>query len=277
MKKPRLIAAGIAATASVFVMMMLFKKPPPKPVVAQAPSYSGTEILVARGEVPLGKILSSGDLAWQKWPQDALNPQYIARSSQPRAMEEMNGAIARSSFSAGEPLRAAKIVKSGSKSVMSAILTPGMRAVSIPVNQEVGVGGFILPNDRLDVIMVRRLELNPDPRQRGKDDPTHQAQTILNNVRALAADQVVEEKAGEKSILARTVTLELTPDQAEQVALSRTMGTLSVSLRSIADSSQDKMAAGDGLDDEGNPLKKKNENRMVNVIRFGHNQPANAK
>jgi pilus assembly protein CpaB len=282
MKKPRLLAAAIAATASVFVMLMVFKKPAPKPAplpVAAQNTLSTTEILVVRGDIGLGRVITAGDLAWQKWPLEAMNPQFISRATSPRGLEDMSGAVARGTISAGEPLRLSKIVKSGSRSVMSAILTAGMRAVSIPVNQEVGVGGFILPNDRLDIIMVRRLELSPDPRLRTKDDPTHQAQTIITNARVLAADQVVEEKTGEKSILARTVTLELTPEQAETVALARNMGILSVSLRSIADQGPDKVAAGEGNEsDEGaSGLKKKSDGKMVNVIRFGHNQPAASK
>ena len=133
---------------------------------------------------------------------------------------------------AGEPIREAKLVNAKGSGFMAAILPSGMRAVSTQISPETGAGGFILPNDRVDVILTRRATAKPKRAAR-----QHHAKPSLRNVRVLAIDQTVEEKNGQKVVVGKTATLELTPSQAETLALSQQLGTLSLALRSITDAS----------------------------------------
>ena len=159
--------------------------------------------------------------------------------------------IARLPFVAGEPIRDAKLVNSKGSGFMAAILPSGMRAVSTQISPENGAGGFILPNDRVDVIMTPRANREAD-----KNGTT--SETILRNIRVLAIDQTVEEKNGQKVVVGKTATLELLPSQAETLALSQQLGTLSLALRSIADGSAD-----DSNKDETDTR------RNINVVRYG--------
>jgi len=133
---------------------------------------------------------------------------------------------------------------------LAAILTPGMRAISTQISPETGAGGFILPNDRVDVILTLR-------NQRDAAKVGSGSETILRNVRVLAIDQSIEEKNGQKVVVGKTATLELLPGQAETLALSHELGTLTLSLRSMADASAD--------DSRDEPDSRRN----VNVVRFG--------
>ena len=114
---------------------------------------------------------------------------------------------------------------------MAAVLPGGMRAVSTEISPETGAGGFILPNDRVDVILSRR-EKNPD-----RTNPTDVivSEIVLSNIRVLAIDQAPREKDGQNSVVGKTATLELKPAQAEILARARQSGTLSLALRSMLD------------------------------------------
>src|SRR5690606_3672035 len=151
---------------------------------------------------------------------------YITRKAAPDAITDYTGAITRATFTAGEPIRDAKIIKAdGGSGFMAAILPSGMRAVSTEISPETGAGGFILPNDRVDVILSRR---NRDGDARTSGVPA--SETILTNVRVLAIDQTVEEKNGQRVVVGKTATIELTPRQAEVLAQARQAGTLSLAL-----------------------------------------------
>jgi pilus assembly protein CpaB len=156
--------------------------------------------------------------------------------------------IARAPFVAGEPIREAKLVNAKGSGFMAAILPSGMRAVSTQISPENGAGGFILPNDRVDVIMTPR----------GNADKSSGSETILRNIRVLAIDQNVEEKNGQKVLVGKTATLELLPSQAETLALSQQIGALSLALRSIADD-----GSNDSTPDEAD------SRRSINIVRFG--------
>jgi pilus assembly protein CpaB len=137
------------------------------------------------------------------------------------------GTIARTPFVKGEPIREAKLIKADGSGFMAAMLPSGMRAVSVEISPENGAAGFILPNDRVDIILSRR----------GTADKDAKAETILVNVRILAIDQTIEEKNGEKVVVGKTATLELNGRQAELLAQARQSGSLSLALRSLADAS----------------------------------------
>jgi len=230
MKPARLIVLGIALLAGAMAFLLSGRDAPPPQVTVVQPADT-VDVLVARSDIALGTALKPGDLSWQAWPANAAAPQFIRKSARPTALDEFKGAIARAPFVAGEPIREQKLIKADGSGFMSAILTPGMRAISTDINPETGVGGFILPNDRVDVLLTRR---DADTQKQGGDGFV--SETILRNVRVLAIDQTVEEKNGQKVVVGKTATLELSPRQAETLALSRQRGTLSLALRSLAES-----------------------------------------
>src|SRR5882724_871278 len=224
----------------------------PEPV-AQLPTV---EILVAKSDIGLGQPVKPEDLQWQTWPASAAGSNLVNRSSRAEAIKEIAGSIARSPFIAGEPIREQKLVKANGSGFMAAILPTGMRAISTEISPETGAGGFILPNDRVDVILSKR-EKNPD----GKGADVVQSEIILSNIRVLAIDQAPKEKEGINTLVGRTATLELKPEQAEMLTRSRQSGTLALALRSITDVN----ATAESLSAE--QVKKRSES--VNVVRYG--------
>jgi pilus assembly protein CpaB len=223
----------------------------PEPV-AQLPTV---EILVAKSDIGLGQPVKPEDLQWQTWPASAGN-NLVNRASRAEAIKEIAGSIARAPFIAGEPIREQKLVRANGSGFMAAILPTGMRAISTEISPETGAGGFILPNDRVDVILSKR-EKNPD----GKGTDVVQSEIILSNIRVLAIDQAPKEKEGINTLVGRTATLELKPEQAEMLTRSRQSGTLALALRSITDVN----ATAEGLSAE--QVKKRSES--VNVVRYG--------
>lgn len=220
-----LVAGGIAA----YLASGSDNKPAPPEPAAQLPTV---DVLVARSDIGLGQTVKPEDLQWQTWPAATASGSFIRRSERPDANSQITGTIARAPFIQGEPIREQKLVKAGGSGFMAAILPSGMRAISTEISPETGAGGFILPNDRVDVILSRR-DKNPD--QRGGNGDTITSEIILSNVRVLAIDQAPKEKDGQNAVVGKTVTLELKPEQAETLARARQSGTLTLALRSIAD------------------------------------------
>ena len=227
--------------------------PPPAPAPPPVAQLDTVDVLVAKNEIGIGHSLSGGDLGWQQWPSVSAGS-FIRRTDKPDAIEQFAGAVARAPIGAGEPVRENRLIKAKGSGYMAAILPPGMRAISTEISVETGAGGFILPNDRVDVLLTKR-EKNPD--KAGPDISS--AEVILSNVRVLAIDQAPKEKEGSNALVGKTVTLELKPDQAETLARSRQGGSLTLALRSIADAN-----AVEKPDDQPN---KRGEN--LNVIRYG--------
>src|SRR6185503_14409002 len=213
------------------------------------------DILVAKSDIGLGQAVKPDDLQWQAWPAATAGNNFISRASKADAVKEITGSIARSPFIAGEPIREQKLVKADGSGFMAAILPAGFRAVSTEISPETGAGGFILPNDRVDVLLTRK-DKNPD----GKGADVAVSEIILSNIRVLAIDQAPKEKEGSSALVGRTVTLELKPDQTEMLARSRQSGSLTLALRSIAD-----VNAVEKPDDQ--QVNKRGEN--LNVIRYG--------
>jgi pilus assembly protein CpaB len=260
MKRAQLIGIGVAGTAGLlaFVMMQgLVDKPQvEKKVEVQVKS---TEVLVARADIGLGQVANEGLFRWQSWPQEAATTGYITRASNPNAMTQFSGAIARVPIMAGEPITTQKLIKAGQGGVLAAILPAGMRAISTKIKEETAVGRLILPNDRVDVILIRRLR-----NRTGAED--YVSDTLFRNVRVLAIGQQIETKEGKKvaEANAATATLELTPRQSELLALANSMGEISLSLRSIADLEAD----GSGPT-SGDDLNKSRDGTAVRVLRYG--------
>jgi pilus assembly protein CpaB len=215
------------------------------------------DILVAKADIGLGQTLTANDMIWQTWPASTTSSSFIRRSDRPDATNQIAGSIARAPFVAGEPIREAKLVKADGSGFMAAILSSGYRAVSTEISAETGAGGFILPNDRVDVILTRR-EKNPNPTQ----PDLVVSQIALANIRVLAIDQAPKEKEGTNNVIGRTVTLELKSEQTTALAAARQAGTLSLALRSIADANQVSVSANETTQRPG-----------VNVVRYGVNNP----
>ena len=185
------------------------------------------DVLVAKGDIGLGQTVTPENLLWQTWTESTASDSFIRRKERPEATTQLAGSIARSPFIAGEPIREQKLVKANGSGFMAAILPTGMRAVSTEISAETGAGGFILPNDRVDVILSKR--------EKGDESDVVVSRVILPNVRVLAIDQAPKERDGQNAVLGKTATLEVTPNDAEILARARQSGTLSLALRSIAD------------------------------------------
>ena len=225
MKAARIIVLGVALAAGGAAAFLVSGGDEPKPEPAPAPvvqQFPTVDVLIAQADIGMGRAISPGDLTWQAWPEATTGDSYITRKAKPNAPQELAGAITRAPFTAGEPIREGKLIRAnGAAGYMAAILPSGMRAVSTEISPETGAGGFILPNDRVDVILSRRAS---SADARGGAAPT--SETILTNVRILAIDQAVEEKNGQRVVVGKTATLELSPRQAESLTQSRQLGTL---------------------------------------------------
>ena len=182
---------------------------------------------------------------------------FIRKNDRPDAINQLAGSIARSPFFAGEPIREARLIKGKGSGYMAAILPSGMRAISTDITPETGAAGFILPNDHVDVILSRRDR----EAEKAAGVEVHTSETILTNVRVLAIDQTVEEKGGQRVVVGKTATLELTQRQAETLVMSRTAwAQLSLALRSLVDFEGDKTEA---------PATTSGRRNGINIVRFG--------
>lgn len=192
------------------------------PVPSQQPS---NKVLVAAKELVPGSFVKAENLKWQAWPKDGVQDAYVVKGAKGKAAD-FTGAVVRTRLLAGQPITAQGLVQPGERGFMAAVLTPGMRAVSVPVNATSGIAGFVFPGDKVDVILTLRLPSVAKEKRLA-------SQTLLNDVRILAMDQIVENADGKASV-AKTATLEVSTKQAEHVALALQMGNLSLSLRSLA-------------------------------------------
>lgn len=263
MSPVRLIILVIAAGAAIGAVFLVRSMQAPAPAAAAADMTAAVakpmeiplkQILVANQTIPAGKFVSLDDLKWQGWPADAQMDSFIDQEKQADALEKMVGAVARFDIVAGEPLTTTKLQHPGTAGFMSVMLTPGMRAVSIEIETETAAGGFIQPNDRVDVIVTREVE-----NANAKANPMAgiRSDLILANVRVLAIDQTYglppaeggeeEARTGQGAVIVGSrATLELTERDATLVNTARKAGEISLTLRSIADLSAPQGATGTG-------------------------------
>ncbi|MGD9866442.1 MAG: Flp pilus assembly protein CpaB [Hyphomicrobiales bacterium] len=257
MKRARVVVLAIAIAAAggaALVAKRMTGAPAPTKVVVA--SGDTVDVLVAASEIRLGDSVKSSELKWQAWPKSAASAGYITRDATPNAMSRFSGAIARAPFLEGEPIKEQKLIKASEGGVMAAILPAGMRAISTPIREETSAGGFILPNDRVDVIVSRKV------RTARKEE--HVSETVLRNVRVLAIGQSIESKDGKKVATGKTATLELTPNQTETLALAQSMGDISLSLRSLADARPNEGAP----EQADNPLGS-SRGASVKILKYG--------
>ena len=242
-----LVGALIVAALTAFMARSLIvgsAAPQANAAVATA-QIDGPEVLVATKALPVGTILDATSLKYQPWPKDLVENVYFIKKPgfDPRTLV---GTVVRNVITAGQPLTQGALVKPGDRGFLAAALGPGMRAVTVPVQTQTSVAGFVFPGDRIDLILTQSVPGG------GDGPPLKAAETIMRNLRVLATDQRTDNSVGEdgKSIVRTfsTVTIEATPKIAEQIAVAQTLGSLSLSLRSIADNSvelEQAIASGD--------------------------------
>ncbi|MBO0748971.1 MAG: Flp pilus assembly protein CpaB [Porphyrobacter sp.] len=203
------------------------------PQAQAAPKPQGPKVLVAKRALPLGTIITADAVGYQLWPKELVQDAYFVDGE--ADMSKLLGTVVRYPITAGEPVTQGALVAPGDRGFLAAALGPGMRAVTVPVSDKTGVGGFIFPGDHVDLMLTQSVN--------GEGQKLNVAETILRNLRVLATDQRTETTTTEngKTVVksSRNVTFEATPKIAEKIAVAQTIGTLSLSLRSLADSQSD--------------------------------------
>lgn len=226
MNTQRLVVLGLAlvaaAGAAFLVRSMLGGGTPP--VEAKAPPpIAMSEVLVASTNLTPGQKLLPEQVRWEKWPSSSVDASFITHGTVGSEEEATKGVVVRSSILQGQPITSNAIVRADAAGFMAAMLTPGMRAVSIIISAESGAGGFVLPNDRIDVIQTRKIGNAAISR------------TVLSNVRVLAVDQTFAQEKDTKTVIAKTATVEVTPEQATSLTSAQGAGQLSLALRPLGD------------------------------------------
>jgi len=255
------LALAIGAAIFAAYLAQGFMGAKPKTDVVEVSTAPTTDILVALKDVQMGDKLAGGRVGWQSWPDNAVSAQMITKANDPDAASKLEQARARVTIFEGEPILEKKLVMPNQNGFMSAILPKGMRAISVRVSEETGAGGFILPNDRVDVILTRKRD------EAGVS--TAESETVLTDVRVLAIDQTFrqDEETNQVVVAKRTATLELDPHQAEVVSMAETAGLLSLTLRSIAEND------GKALADVGPRLSDKYANSSsgadLTIVKYG--------
>lgn len=227
-----LVVAGITA---LFARTLVAGSAAPQAaaIAAPAPVVDGPEVLVATRALPVGTILDATALKFQPWPKELVDGAYFLKER--TDLKSLQGTVVRNAMTAGQPVTQGALVKPGDRGFLAAALGPGMRAVTVPVSAQAAVAGFVFPGDRIDLVLTQEVA-------GGGDGPALKvSETIMRNLRVLATDQRTDNAVGEdgKTQVSTfsTVTVEATPKIAEQIAVAQTVGSLSLSLRSIADTS----------------------------------------
>lgn len=233
-KRIALIGGLTLLAGFMFVQVKKMGTPQPVPVaVAPAPIIEQVEmsnVLVAARDAYIGSRVTDDMLKWQEWPADTVGTGFITRNQQPTAQDDFLGAVVRSGITQGEPITGRKLVKAGDRGVMSVILKPGMRAVSVRISADTAAAGFINPGDRVDIIMTKTA--NPQNGER-----VFRSQTIFENVNVLAIDQTYAQgENGQATVLGSMALLELTQGDAEILSVAQSTGELSMTLRGLAGS-----------------------------------------
>lgn len=234
MSLARIVVLAVALVAGLGAALLV-RKPSNAPApVAKVETAPTVPVLVAAADIPVGNTVSANDMRWLDWPLASVPAGVLRRDEAPEAEKELTGQVARFQILGSEPMRREKLMKTDGTGFLSAVLPAGRRAVAINVERSgaTTAGGFILPNDRVDVIRTDQ--------QSGRDGAadTYVSETLLRNIRVLAIGQNVQERNGEKVVVGETATLELEPRQVEIVVEAQKSGSLSLALRSLKDAGE---------------------------------------
>jgi pilus assembly protein CpaB len=254
MSKMRIVIFGLAFGSAIMAGLLAkgFIGQKPEKEIVEISKVKTVDVLTALKDINMGERFVDGSTTWKPWPVENVTDAMITRDEKPDARESYLSARARITIFEGETILEKKLVLPGQSGFMSAILPKGMRAISVAVSERSGAGGFILPNDRVDVILTRKLD-NPQ----GTDKIVN-SEIVLSNVRVLAVNQTYrQDKEGEQVTVAegKTATLELDPRQSEIIAMIESVGELSMALRSIAEND------GKNMEKEGPQLSEKYSGR----------------
>lgn len=225
-----LIGALIIAIGTAFAARSMFAGAGSPQAEAAPPAPKGPKVLVAQRGLPAGTIITADAISFQMWPEELVQDAYFIDGESD--VQQLLGTVVRHPVTAGEPVTQGSLVKPGDRGFLAAALGPGLRAVTVPVSAKTGVAGFVFPGDRVDMVLTQTVK------GENGGEGMKASETILRNIRVLATDQsTTQETQDGKTVVRafRTVTLEVTPRIAEKVAVAQTLGTLSLSLRSIAD------------------------------------------
>jgi len=271
MNPARIIVICVAAVAAIGLALAVramgspSNAPTAVATAAAVPARPMAKVLVAAKDLQPGQRLTESDMAWKEWPADEVNPAFITDGSVPlpsavaeeppaarpegavasvtrvaanlaagNSKSDYAGSVVREPILAGEPIVSRKIVRAGDSGYMAAYLVPGMRAMAIRVTVETAAGGFILPGDRVDVLLTRETTLSNMGAQES-DRSKFASSTVMQNIKVLAIDQSTRADDDEQAVVGATATLEVGPRDAEALALAKSEGELSLVLRSYAD------------------------------------------
>ena len=259
MNKSQIAILGVALVAGAAAYSLVPSAPEPvRQVIAPPAPIESDDVLLAVESLPFGTILADKDVRWQVWPKSLAIQGVLRRSTNPKALDDVRGAIVRGTFASGEPIRMDRLVKGPTAGLMSTMIGSGMRAVAINIDAsgDRSAGGFVQPNDRVDVLRTFR---DDDASKQGQGD-VMVTQTILSNVRVLAIGQNIQTTDGKPVVIGGNATLELDPKQSELVVLAQRTGQLSLVLRSLLDAIKPVAAEtiGPQVDD-----------KTMTVVRFG--------
>jgi len=241
-----LVGALVIAVVTAIMAKNMFAGAGAQQAAAAAPTVAvGPKVLVAKKALPVGTIINADSFTYQPWPKELMQSAYYVENSPEANPQSLLGTVVRYPITAGQPVTRGTLVGPQDRGFLAAALGEGMRAITVPVNASTGVAGFVFPGDHVDLVLTQQVE-------GGGDGPTLKvSETIVRNIRVLATDQRISEKDKDGKPEVKTfanVTIEVTPKIAEKVAVAQSLGTLSLSLRSLADNSAElerAVAAGD--------------------------------
>ena len=243
-----LVGALIIAIGTAFMARSIFAGASTPQADAASLEAKGPKVLVSQRSLPVGTIITADAVSYQAWPKEMVQDAYFIDGEADVA--KLLGTVVRFPITAGEPITQGSLVAPGDRGFLAAALGPGMRAVTIPVSARTGVAGFVFPGDHIDLVLTQTVKS-------GEGQALKASETILRNLRVLATDQATDSDVVEGKTVVRafkTVTIEVTPKIAEKIAVAQTIGTLSLSLRAIADNQGElerAIAAGDVSIPEG--------------------------
>lgn len=227
-----LVLALVAAAGTAWIVNARLSDRPiaaaPTPVAENAPPK--VEILVAKTELMAGTFIKPDHLMWQAWPEESVVKDYLVKGA--ASEKDLEGAVVRGRLHPGEPITRERVVHPGDRGFLAAVVEPGKRAVSVPIDGTRGVSGFVFPGDYVDVVLSLKRTVTVESEDSGNSEMRYFSQTLLTDVRVLGIDQSVDNQSNAAK-LAKTATLEVSPKQAEKIAVALEIGDLSLSLRSV--------------------------------------------